>query len=102
MSDYEVNIRAGKPRPRRRGGGRKPECTFPCAFCGGTGKDPESSLISTKPCRACKGKGTITENINCNNLIECNFCKGRGIDPDSSLISTKLCRVCKGKGKIKK
>ena len=97
MSDYEVNIRVGRPAPRRRGGGRRPKCTFDCAFCKGTGKDP-SSIISTEPCKVCSGVGKITLTVSCNNLVKCSYCKGSGRDP-SSIVSLQPCPVCKGHGK---
>ncbi|MBA7466929.1 hypothetical protein ES707_02123 [subsurface metagenome] len=95
-----VNINFGRPAPRKRGGGRPPKCTFDCAFCGGTGKDPDS-IISEEMCRVCKGKGKITKNISCKELIDCAFCEGKGVDPNS-IVSLEVCPVCLGTGKVQR
>ena len=61
----------------------------PCAFCGGSGKDPFGILSHLSTCCVCSGRG-ITK-------IEapyrrCAHCRGSGA------IETLTCTVCRGKG----
>ncbi len=107
MPKYDVtrvNVKVSKSTSTsvKSGGGRRPKCTFDCAFCKGTGVDPDSGILVSKPCRVCKGDGTITMSVSCNSLVEHAYCGGSGRDPNSGILVTKIDSECKGYGKVVK
>ncbi len=69
----------------------KSKTPLPCAFCGGTGRDPFGILSPLSTCCVCGGKGRV--------LVEtpytgCAFCNGTGVYPHSRL----TCTACDGVG----
>jgi hypothetical protein len=73
-----------------------------CAYCNGTGRDPNSTLLSGyRPCSVCKGHGERTIDVSNDQLKACPYCNGTGRDPNSTLLSGyKRCPTCGGWGQI--
>jgi predicted nucleotide-binding protein len=73
-----------------------------CAYCNGTGKDPNTGPISGyKPCPVCKGYHERTIDIPEDQLKNCVYCNETGIDPNTGPISGyKPCPVCEGWGLV--
>jgi DnaJ-class molecular chaperone len=72
-----------------------------CAFCGGTGKHPDTggwSNTAPKPCPVCRGIGTVNAS---SNASTCRYCDGSGREPGTGGWSNKEsqpCTACSGKG----
>jgi DnaJ-class molecular chaperone len=65
--------------------------TVDCAFCGGTGRDPNIGR-----CPICYGKGKLLIETERNTeLVKCAFCNGTGHDPNIG-----RCPVCYGAGVV--
>jgi len=65
---------------------------IPCAFCGGSGRDPFGLLSPLALCGVCQGKGQVKLQ---EPAVECAFCSGTGIYPLGSRLT---CTACGGKG----
>ena len=68
-----------------------------CAYCKGSGNDPNSTMFTTITCTVCNGNGQIRIKVA---SIRCAFCRGSGRDPNSTMLTTKKCSNCKGKGRV--
>jgi len=64
-----------------------------CAFCGGTGLEPNTYPYALLTCAACGGEGVVA--LREPNIL-CPDCSGRGRVVDSKV----YCLTCKGKGKV--
>ncbi|MFA5111269.1 MAG: hypothetical protein WC443_07695 [Desulfobaccales bacterium] len=64
---------------------------MPCAFCGGTGKDPFGIMSWLSTCCVCHGRGVVQVQ---SPSVPCAHCRGRGA------IKTFTCTVCGGKGRV--
>ena len=62
-----------------------------CAFCEGTGNQPEGS----GKCEVCRGEGTLTDTLRLQ--PRCGRCNGTGKFPNTLNVR---CDVCKGAGRI--
>ncbi|MDD5704143.1 MAG: zinc finger domain-containing protein [Dehalococcoidales bacterium] len=89
---------------RRIGAHRKApdneQFTETCAFCEGTGKEPDIAW-EIKKCRVCKGEGL---NVFFGNRVEyhkCSRCKGAGRILEDEIYYYTPCKLCGGKGLIK-
>ena len=67
--------------------------TIPCAFCGGTGRDPYEILSRLADCPVCKGHKTVAVQAP---YVACLYCKGTGRQRHTRL----TCSACRGKGVI--
>ncbi|SRR6266571_7797670 len=69
-----------------------------CAYCNGSGKDPNSGLLTTLECEVCHGNGIVRVEVG---SVRCRFCRGSGRDPNSGLLQIYVCSNCKGTGRIR-
>ena len=67
--------------------------TVPCAFCGGTGRDPYRILSRVSDCPVCKGHKTVEVETP---VVGCLYCKGTGRQRHTRL----TCSSCRGAGVI--
>jgi hypothetical protein len=68
-----------------------------CAYCEGSGNDPNSTTLTTMKCYVCHGNG---QNRIAVGSIKCAHCKGSGRDPNSTMFTTMRCSNCKGIGRV--
>lgn len=80
----------------------------PCAFCGGSGKDPFGIMSHLSTCCVCGGRGVVqvmTPHVRCAHCrgsgavktFTCTVCRGRGRVP-AALTKTVPCPECRGTG----
>jgi DnaJ-class molecular chaperone len=74
---------------------RDPEALVevPCAFCGGTGRDPFDLMSPLSKCQVCGGNGV---HLLQRPLAHCAFCRGTGVYPHSR----NTCTACRGVGQV--
>lgn len=64
-----------------------------CAFCEGTGMQPNTYPYALVTCAACRGKGAVTLK---EPSVLCPDCSGKGRVIDGRV----YCLSCKGKGRV--
>ena len=129
MGQTAIGGSAGPCAPRTKARGINPRATVqaPCAFCGGTGKDPFGILSRLSTCCVCQGRGTVAVEAShewcahCGGTgavkrLTCTVCGGRGVLPvlkgptevcpecggsgDEPSAPAMACLECRGRGKI--
>ncbi len=72
-----------------------------CMYCGGTGKDPNTGMLSGyKPCPVCEGLTKRSINNSKFVVTRCSYCNETGKDPNTGMLSGyKPCPVCEGWGR---
>jgi DnaJ-class molecular chaperone len=72
-----------------------------CAFCNGTGRSPNSTVMDPSPCEACRGRGKIEiTQYKKTEPYRDAYCNGTGVDPSSGGFDKRPCKVCRGAGKL--
>jgi predicted nucleotide-binding protein len=73
-----------------------------CAYCIGTGRDPNTGILSGyKPCPVCNGHGERTIDVSNDQLKQCPYCIGTGRDPNTGILSGyEPCPTCGGWGLV--
>lgn len=88
--------------------GEEQTTQMPCAFCGGTGKDPFGILSRLSTCCVCQGRGVVAVEAShelcahCGGTgavkrLTCTVCGGRGVLPVLKGL-TEACPECGGSG----